>query len=79
MSLHRSLHIDEFKNKKRSVRKRAERIRSLILQKKWETGNTVFGLPKEKVVRMKLLKEEKVKPKTYIDLSLLIEKDKEKK
>ena len=59
MSLHKSLRCDKFKNKKRSVRKRAERLRSLMLQEKWEQGQSIYGLPKEKVIRMKLVKKEK--------------------
>ena len=59
MSLHKSLKTNLNKNK-RSVRKRYERLRSLILQKKWDKEhNSVFALPKEKIVRLKIKKEKK--------------------
>ena len=66
MSLHRSLKIDKFSAKKRSVRKRQERIRSLILQRKWEQGQSVFGLPKEKIIKIKPIKSEKKKVETTL-------------
>jgi small basic protein (TIGR04137 family) len=70
MSLHKSLRVDRFKNKKRSVRKRHERIRSLMLQQKFDRGDSIFGLPKEKIFRMKVVKAEKKKVET--DLTKLV-------
>jgi small basic protein (TIGR04137 family) len=61
MSMHQSLKGNN-KGKKRSVRKRWERMRSLMLQKKFDKEKqSVFGLPKEKVVRFKIKKEKKEK------------------
>jgi len=64
MSLHRSLKSKIDKHK-RSVRKRYERLRSLILQEKWDREHSdIYALPKEKIVRLKIkkIKEEKEKP-----------------
>lgn len=58
MSIHKSLKSDRNASK-RSVRKRWERIRSLILKKKFEQGQSPYGLPKEKVVKYKIKKEKK--------------------
>jgi len=62
MSLHRSLKTDKFK-KKRSVRKRYERMRSLMLQEKWDKEcSSVFALPKEKIIfKVKKSEEQKAK------------------
>ena len=63
MSMHHSLKIYPFKRTKRSVRKRYERMRSLMLQKKWDKEqNSIFALPKEKLMkkRLKKIKEEKI-------------------
>jgi len=58
MSIHHS-----FKRKRtghRTVRKRWERLRSLILQQKWnKEHHSVFTLPKERNIRLKLKKEKK--------------------
>jgi small basic protein (TIGR04137 family) len=65
--MHHSLKIYPFKTKKRSVRKRYERIRSLMLQNKWDKEhNSVFGLPKEKIIHVKKgkKKEEEKKEET---------------
>ena len=59
MSIHKSLKSNKYKDK-RSVHKRYERIRSLILKKKWDKEHdSVYGLPKEKIIRYKIKKEKK--------------------
>lgn len=61
MSIHQSLKTNSNKYK-RSVRKRYERLRSLLLQQKWDKEHSsIFALPKEKIVRLKIkkIKEEK--------------------
>lgn len=60
MSQHKSLKRDKWKNK-RNVRKRYERIAKLIKEAKYL--KSVYNLPKEKIVRLKIkkLKEEKKK------------------
>ena len=61
MGLHPSLKRAEKLGGERSVLKRAERIKRLIEEEKWEEGNSVLGLPKVKVVKMKAMKKEKAK------------------
>ncbi len=60
MSTHKSLKSNKHKPK-RSVRKRYERLRSLILQEKWDKEHSIYSLPKEKIVRPKIKKEKKEK------------------
>lgn len=61
MSQHRSLKGAILRKKHRSVLKRFERIKELIGKDKWGKGDSVFSLPKVKVVYMKT---KKVKAKT---------------
>ena len=53
MSIHKSLKIDKYKQT-RNVRKRYERLRKLIRTEKFVDGLSVFGLPKEKIRRLKI-------------------------
>lgn len=64
MSLHKSLKVDKFKNRKRSVRKREERVKYLMDKSGKTLPPSIFGLPKEKIIRMKAIKKEKKKPET---------------
>ena len=57
MSIHPSLTISEKDKKPRSVLKRSERIRSMMEKGKWKEGDSVFGLPKIKAIRIKIKKE----------------------
>ena len=57
MSIHKTLKIDKYKTK-RSVRTRRERVKRLLEKNKL---NSVYKLPKEKVIRLKLKKEKKEK------------------
>lgn len=61
MSIHPSLNISEKSKKQRSVLKRAERIKTMASKGSWKEGDTVFGLPKIKIVKMKIKKEKAVK------------------
>ena len=55
MSIHPSLTAAKGK-KQRSVLKRYERVEKLKKEGKWEEGTSSFGLPKVKVIKMKLKK-----------------------
>ena len=58
MSIHPSL-APLKGNKHRSVHKRFERIEEMRKQSKWPEGTSPFGLPKGKIVRVKLVKKAK--------------------
>ena len=57
MSIHPSLTISEKDKKARSVLKRTERIRQMQEKNKWKEGDSVYGLPKIKTLRIKIKKE----------------------
>lgn len=57
MSQHPSLRSSDKDKQHRSVLKRYERIKLLKDKEKWEEKDSVFGLPKVKVVRFKMKKE----------------------
>ncbi len=57
MSIHPSLTISEKDKKTRSVLKRIERIRSMQEKGAWKEGDSVYGLPKMKTLRIKIKKE----------------------
>ena len=57
MSQHPSLRSGEKSAKFRSVLKRYERIKKLKEKEKWEEGESVYGLPKLKIVKFKVKKE----------------------
>jgi small basic protein (TIGR04137 family) len=59
MSIHPSLTISEKDKKARSVLKRTERIRQMQEKGNWKEGNSVYGLPKLKTLRI-IIKKEKV-------------------
>lgn len=59
MSIHKSLKADRFPVK-RSVRTRRERLEKLKRTEKWVEGMSIYGLPKEKILQIKLkIKKEK--------------------
>lgn len=60
MSQHPSLRSSGKDKQHRSVLKRYERLKLLKDKEKWEEKNSVFGLPKVKVVRFKIKKEKAV-------------------
>lgn len=57
MSIHPSLSSSEKDRKQRSVLKRTERLKMMQEKNKWKEGDSVFGLPKIKTVRIKIKKE----------------------
>lgn len=57
MSIHPSLNISQKGKKQKTVLKRNERLKSILEKGLWKQGDSVFGLPKIKVVRMKIKKE----------------------
>ena len=57
MSIHPSLAISEKGKKQRSVLKRSERLRMMLEKGEWKEGDSVYGLPKIKTVRIKIKKE----------------------
>ncbi len=59
MSLHKSLVSRAALERHRNVLTRAERIKKLREEEKWQDGRSVFGLPK--VRNLKLKKKSKVK------------------
>ena len=57
MSQHPSLRSSDKDKQHRSVLKRHEKIKILKEKEKWEDGDSVFGLPKLKVMKFKVKKE----------------------
>ena len=57
MSQHPSLRSSDKDKQHRSVLKRYERVKILKDKEKWEEKDSVFGLPKVKIVRFKIKKE----------------------
>ncbi|MFH1093373.1 MAG: small basic protein [Candidatus Omnitrophota bacterium] len=63
MSIHPSLTATKGK-KQRSVLKRYERIEKLKKEGKWKEDTSSFGLPKVKIIKMKLKKVKSAEAKT---------------
>jgi len=61
MSIHRSLKSRNAHARQRSVLTRGERLAALAEQEKWQEGETVFGLPKVKVARVRTKKKKEKK------------------
>ena len=57
MAQHPSLRSKEKGKQHRSVLKRYERVRDLKDKEKWQEGDSVFGLPKLKIIKFKIKKE----------------------
>ena len=64
MSIHPSLKSSQKDKKQRSVLKRAERLRSMLGKGQWREGDSVYGLPKIKTIRIKIKKEKAEKVET---------------
>lgn len=62
MSIHPSLRPSKGKSH-RSVFKRHERIKMLSEKDKWQEGDSVFGLPKVKSIKIRIKKEKPAEPK----------------
>jgi small basic protein (TIGR04137 family) len=59
MTIHPSLSSKGKGKGIRSVLKRFERLKELLAKEKWQPGNSVFGLPKIKILRWKAKKAKK--------------------
>jgi small basic protein (TIGR04137 family) len=59
MSLHPSLKVDSAGAQQRSVLTRIERIKDMMKKGQWSEEQTVIGLPKIKIVRVKAGKKTK--------------------
>lgn len=57
MSIHPSLTVSEKDKKVRSVLSRTERIKQMQSKNNWKEGDSVYGLPKLKTLRIKIKKE----------------------
>jgi len=57
MSMHPSLKATEKGKKQRSVLKRIERLKSMWDKEKWKEGDSVYGLPKIKTIKIRIKKE----------------------
>lgn len=57
MSIHPSLSSAAKGSKQRTVLKRTERIKHLMKKGKWTDASKVYGMPKIKLVRLKVKKE----------------------
>jgi small basic protein (TIGR04137 family) len=64
MSIHPSLRSSQKDKKQRSVLKRTERLRSMLGKGQWREGDSVYGLPKIKTIRIKIKKEKAEKVET---------------
>lgn len=62
MSVHPSLSGKSANKQERTVLTRLERLKKLREDGKWQEGDSVFGLPKVKTIRLKLKKEKAEKP-----------------
>ncbi|MBU0549827.1 MAG: small basic protein [Candidatus Omnitrophica bacterium] len=62
MSIHPSLSSSAKDKKSRSVLKRVERLKMLIEKGTWSEGKSIFGLPKIKTLKIKIIKKEKAAP-----------------
>ena len=66
MSIHKSLKPN--KKTYRTVRKRFERFKSL--KEKGINPTSILGLPKEKIIKLKIKKEKKEEKKSLVDMAL---------
>jgi len=57
MSQHPSLSSSDKDKQHRSVLKRYEKVKVLKDKEKWKDGDSVYGLPKVKVIKFKIKKE----------------------
>ena len=63
MSQHSSLRSGRRSKQHRSVLKRLERLKTLREKDGWKEGESVFGIPKVKTLRIKLKKEKAAEAK----------------
>jgi len=62
MSQHPSLKSRAKEKAHRSVWKRFERLKFLVEKDKWAEGDSIFGLPKIKLLKLKIKKEKAAQP-----------------
>ncbi len=62
MSIHPSLRAAAKGTKQKTVLNRAERIKHLMKKGEWTDASKVFGMPKIKMIRLKVKKEKAEKP-----------------
>src|ERR687896_465491 len=63
MTIDRSLRVRSGSIANRNVLTRGERLQKLKEAEKWQDGNSVFGLPKVRVIKVALKKKKREKPK----------------
>lgn len=61
MTIDKSLKVRTGGMRQRNVLTRAERLEKLVEADRWKEGDSVFGLPKVRVVKVALKKKKKVK------------------
>jgi small basic protein (TIGR04137 family) len=61
MTIDKSLKIKAGSAKARNVLTRPERLAKLIEEERWNEGDSVYGLPKVRVVKIAMKKKKKVK------------------
>lgn len=61
MTIDKSLKVSRGLVRMRNVLTRAERIEKLMDADRWKEGDSIFGLPKVRVVKVALKKKKKVK------------------
>ncbi|MCD6134806.1 MAG: small basic protein [Candidatus Omnitrophica bacterium] len=59
MSMHSSLKRGDKLKGSRSVLTKRERIKWLMNKKRWDDSSSVYGLPKIKIIKLKLAKKSK--------------------
>ena len=64
MSIHPSLKIDLAGAQQKTVLSRIQRIKSLLKSEKWQEGQSVTGLPKTKILKVKTKKTKAAKAET---------------
>ena len=61
MTIDKSLKIKAGASKTRNVLTRAERLTKLIDEDRWKEGDSAYGIPKVRVVKLALKKKKKAK------------------
>jgi len=67
MSQHSSLKSGSKDKAHRSVWKRFERLKFLVDKGKWNEGDSIFGMPKMKLIKLKIKKEKPVEETTQAE------------
>ena len=67
MTIDKSLKIKAGASKTRNVLTRAERLTKLIDEDRWKEGDSAYGIPKVRVVKLALKKKKKAKVEESTD------------